>query len=284
VSFSVTFWGTRGSTPVPGPDTVRFGGNTPCLALEATGAPLAILDAGTGARALGAALAGRALPEANLLLTHTHWDHIQGLPFFAPLWNGGTGLTIRGPRPLGAALADVLAAQMQADVFPVPFTRFPRPPVIHEIEPGPFHIPGFAVRAFELHHPGVTYGYRIEAASGGPALAYVTDNELASEPPGMPGWRGRLLGWLEGVHTLVHDAMYTAGELQRRRGWGHSSPEEAIDLAAECGAARLVLFHHDPVHDDPDMDRLVQGARMYAAAKAPRLELLAASEGACLTL
>jgi phosphoribosyl 1,2-cyclic phosphodiesterase len=283
VSFSVTFWGTRGSTPVPGPDTVRFGGNTPCLSLEARDAPLAILDAGTGARALGAALANRAVPEANLLLTHTHWDHIQGLPFFAPLWSGGTALTIRGPRPLGAALADVLAAQMQPDVFPVPFTRFPRPPVIHEVEPGAFHIPGFAVRAFELHHPGVTFGYRVEEAAGGPALAYVTDNELSGEPTDMPGWRSRLLGWLEGVHTLVHDAMYTAQELPRRAGWGHSSPEEAIDLAVECGAERLVLFHHDPSHDDTDIDRMLQGARTYAAAKAPRLELLAASEGTILT-
>lgn len=284
MTFNVRFWGTRGSTPVPGPDTVRFGGNTPCLSVEAAGSPLAILDAGTGARALGAALADRALPEANLLLTHTHWDHIQGLPFFAPLWSGGTALTIRGPRPLGSALADVLAAQMQPDVFPVPFTRFPRPPVIHELEPGAFHIPGYAVRAFELHHPGVTYGYRVEEAAGGPALAYVTDNELGAEPPDAPGWRSRLLGWLEGVHTLVHDAMYTSHELAQRTGWGHSSPEEAVDLAAECGAERLVLFHHDPSRDDAAVERLLQGARTYAAAKAPRLELVAASEGTTLTL
>ncbi len=284
MSVTVTFWGTRGSTPVPGPDTVRYGGNTPCLTLEVPGAPLAILDAGTGARALGAVLAGRALPEASLLITHTHWDHIQGLPFFAPLWHGGTTLTIRGPRPLGGSLEDVLAAQMHPDVFPVPFTRFPRPPVVHEVEAGPFHIPGFAVRAFTMHHPGVTHGYRLERVQGGPALAYMTDNELGGEPPDLPGWRARLLGWLEGVHTIVHDAMYTAAELPGKAGWGHSSAEEAIDLAADAGAERLVLFHHDPGRDDAEVDRMVQGARTYAAARAPGLHVLAASERSTLTL
>ncbi len=283
MTVSLTFWGTRGSIPVPGPATVRYGGNTPCVTLATPGAPIAILDAGTGARALGAELEEQSLSEASLLITHTHWDHIQGLPFFAPLWQGGTALTIRGPKPEGSSLADVLAAQMQPDVFPVPFTRFPRPPVIHEVGEGAFHIPGFAVRAFGLHHPGSTLGYRVEPATGGPAAAYVTDNELSGEPDGSRAWRKGLVRWLDGVHTLVHDTMYNTEELSRKRGWGHSSPEEAIDLAAECGAARLVLFHHDPRRTDAAVDDLLATAREYAATRAPSVELLAAREGQTLT-
>jgi ribonuclease BN (tRNA processing enzyme) len=129
----------------------------------------------------------------------------------------------------------------------------------------------------------MTLGYRIEVASGGPAVAYVTDNELSGEPVGSHDWHRGLLRWLDGVHTLVHDAMYDAEELPRRRGWGHSSTEEAIDLAAECGAGRLVLFHHDPGRSDAQMERLVSAARAYAARRAPRIELLAACEGQTLT-
>ncbi len=280
---TLTFWGTRGSIAVSGPSTVRTGGSTSCLTLEADGAPLTILDAGTGIRALGASIGDRPLAGGQLLLTHTHWDHIQGLPFFTPLWHHGTSLTVVGPRPEHTSLAAVLERQMDADVFPVPFTKFAEPPQVREIVPESFELPGYHVHPFRLNHPGVTFGYRLDRP-GMAALAYVTDNELGPGHTSSAAWRSALGSWLSGVHTIVHDAMYLDSELPRRRGWGHSSAEEAIALAASTGAARLVLFHHDPGRSDDAVDAMLAAARETARRLAPSLEVLAARDGLVLTL
>jgi phosphoribosyl 1,2-cyclic phosphodiesterase len=283
VSITLTFWGTRGSIPVSGPAVLRAGGNTSCLTLESEGAPLTILDAGTGIRALGAAMGDRSLPGGQLLITHTHWDHIQGLPFFTPLWHRGTSLTIFGPHPEHASLASVLEQQMQADVFPVPYERFAEPPGVREITATVLELPGYLVRPFRLNHPGATFGYRIERA-GARSLAYVTDNELGGGTRLSAKWRSDLVGWLDGVHTMVHDAMYLPTELPKRRGWGHSSAEEAVELAAEAGASRLILFHHDPGRTDDAIDAQLVAAQAFAATRAPRLEIVTARDGLVLTL
>ena len=280
---TLTFWGTRGSLPVSGPSTARTGGNTSCVTLESAGAPLTVLDAGTGIRSLGAALGERPLAQAHLLLSHTHWDHIQGLPFFAPLWQAGTSLSIIGPRPERASLASVLERQMEADVFPVPFTQFAAPPEVREIAAEALELSGLAVKPFRLHHPGTTFGYRLERG-GMRSVAYVTDNELTPGPAVGPGWRRDLASWLGGVHTMIHDTMYRQDELPARHGWGHSSPDEAIALAAEVGASRLVLFHHDPSRSDDALDAILVDARRHAGRIAPALEVLVAYDTLSLEL
>lgn len=283
MTVTLTFWGTRGSIPVSGPATARTGGSTPCVTLEAPGTPLTILDAGTGIRALGASIGNRPLTGGQLLISHTHWDHIQGLPFFTPLWHQGTSLTIVGPRPENASLATVLERQMEQDVFPVPFTQFAEPPRVRETAAEPFELPGYAVSPFRLNHPGMTFGYRLERPGMG-AVAYVTDNELGEVHNYSAAWRDRLHGWLAGVHTLVHDTMYLDEELPQRRGWGHSTVTEAVELAAVTGARRLVLFHHDPGRTDDAVDAMLGVARDDAARRAPGLEVLAARDGLVLQL
>jgi phosphoribosyl 1,2-cyclic phosphodiesterase len=283
VTVTLTFWGTRGSIPVSGPATARTGGSTPCVTLEAPDAPLTILDAGTGIRALGASIGDRPLTGGQLLISHTHWDHIQGLPFFTPLWHQGTSLTIAGPRPERASLASVLERQMEADVFPVPFAQFAEPPQVREVATAPFELPGYVVSPFRLNHPGVTFGYRLERPAMG-SFAYVTDNELGPGHNFSPSWRDQLGTWVAGVHTLVHDAMYLDHELAGRRGWGHSTASEAVALAADAGAARLVLFHHDPGRSDDAVDAMVASTRALAARRAPGLEVLVACDGLVLQL
>ncbi len=283
MTVKLTFWGTRGSIPVSGPATARTGGSTPCVTLEAPAAPLTILDAGTGIRALGAWIGNRSLTGGQLLISHTHWDHIQGLPFFTPLWHQGTSLTIVGPRPEHASLASVLERQMDPDVFPVPFTQFAEPPRVRETAPEVFELSGYAVRALRLNHPGVTFGYRLERP-GMASFAYVTDNELGPGHNYTTAWRDGLHAWLSGVDTLVHDAMYLDEELPQRRGWGHSTATEAVALAARSGSKRLVLFHHDPGRSDDAVDAILMAAREDAARRAPGLEVLAARDGLVLQL
>ena len=283
MTVTLTFWGTRGSIPVSGPSTVRTGGSTPCVTLEVAGAPLTILDAGTGIRALGASIGDRPLTGGQLLISHTHWDHIQGLPFFTPLWHHGTSLTIVGPRPERASLASVLERQMESDVFPVPFAQFAEPPRVREVAAEPFDLPGYTVRPCRLNHPGVTYGYRLERARMG-TFAYVTDNELGTGPSWSAAWRDGLVAWLAGTDTMVHDAMYLDSEIAGRRGWGHSTAGEAIALAADAGVARLVLFHHDPGRTDEAVDAVLAAARELASRRAPGLEVLVARDGLVLNL
>jgi phosphoribosyl 1,2-cyclic phosphodiesterase len=288
MSATLTFWGTRGSIPTPGPHTARYGGNTPCIGIARDGAPhLVILDAGSGLRPLGHELMlGRRRLSADLLISHTHWDHIQGLPFFKPLSAPGNVVRIYGAAQKGAGLEEILRRQMDPMVFPVPLTALAAAITVTEVDESGFDIDGFRVRPFRLRHPGNTLGYRLVPRDGGREIAYVTDNELG--PGGIypvgERWRPRLAEWLGGVDTLIHDAMYAEGIVEARAGWGHSTPRQAVELAAESGVRRLILFHHEPEHDDEALDRLVDEARTFARGIAPMLVVDAAMEGMQLTL
>jgi len=288
VAYTVTFWGTRGSIPTPGVHTARYGGNTSCVAVTGARDQLVILDAGSGIRLLGRELMRVASMPMNLdiLLSHTHWDHIQGLPFFQPLNTRGNSVRIYGAAQAGVPLEEILDRQMDPVVFPVPLKALAADLRITEISGGRFEIDGFLVEAFRLRHPGTTLGYKLVPARGGRTIAYLTDNELglggSYDVP--PDWRRELVRFLGGVDTLIHDGMYSEAMIESRAGWGHSTPEQAVDLAAEAGVRRLVLFHHEPEHDDGAVDALVIGARSYAAARAPGLQLEAAMEGMSLTL
>ena len=283
MTHEVTFWGTRGSIPTPGPGTARYGGNTACISIAGPPGRLVILDAGSGLRPLGHELMKQhnGILTADILLSHTHWDHIQGLPFFKPLSTRDTSVCIYGAAQEGVALKEILGRQMDPMVFPVPLNALAASLTVVEIEEGEFEIEDFTTCAFRLRHPGTTLGYRLAPHSGGRQVAYVTDNELGPggtyEVP--PDWRARMVEFIQGADTLIHDAMYLDQIIQARAGWGHSTPRQAVDLAREGRCRRLILFHHEPEHDDDALDRLLADTRSYARGVAPGLQVEAAIEG-----
>jgi len=288
MTYTVTFWGTRGSIPTPGPLSARYGGNTPCVAVEGAEGQLVVLDAGTGIRALGLKLVERqnGAVQAEILLSHAHWDHIQGLPHFKPFFAPGNAVRIWGSRQGTTSLEAILRQQMDPSVFPIPLDALSAKLTVQQVEPGEFTVGAFRVRAMRLRHPGTTLGYRLTPVVGGPSMAYVTDNELGSgghyDTPA--SWRKDLVAFLAHVELLIHDAMYTPQELEQHRGWGHSTFEEAVTLAADAGVPRLVLFHHEPEHGDAEVDGLLGAARRAATARGMPAEVLAAQEGTTLTL
>ena len=279
----VTFWGTRGSIPTPGPQTARYGGNTACISVQSNDDRLVILDAGSGLRPLGHELMKQrnGILSTDILLSHTHWDHIQGLPFFKPMSSRHTSVCIYGAAQEGVPLKEILGRQMDPMVFPIPLNALAASLMVVEIEQGEFEIEGYTICAFRLRHPGTTLGYRLVPSGGGREIAYVTDNELG--PGGnyevSADWRERMVEFVRGADTLVHDAMYLDQIIQARAGWGHSTPRQAVDLARQAECRRLILFHHEPEHDDSALDQLVRDTLKYAARTAPQLQVEPAVEG-----
>jgi phosphoribosyl 1,2-cyclic phosphodiesterase len=245
----VRFWGVRGSVPWATPDSIVHGCNTPCLELrdEARGATL-ILDAGSGLVGLGESLteARGAVPRpVPILLTHYHWDHTQGLPFFSPLYQSGWQPTIWGPA-LDAVPQAWAETIFQPPYFPMSFDRLPNRPRILRVNPGRMQIEGFDIAALPLNHPGGAYAYRIRGAQGD--LVYATDHEF-----GMPAIDAALADFCRGAAALVADAHFTPEELLHYAGWGHASWQQACEHAAAWNVGRLYLFHHKPGRSDLDM-------------------------------
>ncbi len=270
----VTFWGTRGTLPVPGPETVRYGGNTTCVTVLTAEGELLILDAGTGIRNLGKALASQGGSQsATLFLTHSHWDHIQGFPLFAPAYDSQFALTVLGCSEHRTSLRDILARQQDSPVFPVPLDA------LHaHIEIGDYCMDRFTygsvrMRTAALRHPGGACAFRIEEK--GRALVFMTDNEL---PSSGPDWE-RFVEYCAGADLLIHDAQYTDAELELHRGWGHSSISQALELAVQAGVQQLALFHHDPDRTDAELDGLVESCREAARRARSGLTVFAAVEG-----
>ncbi len=253
----VTVWGSRGSIASAGPDTLRYGGNTACLTVEDGSDVVIVLDAGTGLRRAGLALAGDGR-VVHLLLTHLHMDHIQGLGFFRPLFEPGRELHIWGPPSATESLRARLTRYLSPPLFPVRLRDLPSSVVLHDVPLAAWDIGKFGVTAATVIHPGPTVGYRIIHA--GRTVAYLSDHE-----PALGGQLGEAewtsgYGLAAGSDLLVHDAQYTADEYGQRVGWGHSAVGHATALADLADADLLVLFHHEPDHDDQAIDRMVEEA------------------------
>ncbi len=269
--FFVRFWGVRGSIACPGPDHRRYGGNTSCLEVRC-GEHLLVFDAGTGLRYLGNSLAESDTLKLDLFLTHTHHDHIVGLPFFSPMFNKSNRLRLwAGHLQPERTLHEVLCQFMEAPLFPVPPQVFAANVTFHDFRAGETLSPRAEVglRTAALNHPNGATGYRVDF--DGRAICYVTDTE---HRPGEPD--SRILDLIEGADIVIYDSTYTDEEFPRYRNWGHSTWQEGARLCDMAGARQLVIFHHDPGHDDGFMDGVA------AAAEAARPGTLVASEGLVL--
>ncbi|MBM4441544.1 MAG: MBL fold metallo-hydrolase [Candidatus Rokubacteria bacterium] len=292
----VTFWGTRGSIPSPGPDTVRYGGNTSCVEVRVGGHVL-VFDAGTGMRPLGLALAKdfRDQPlTVHLFISHTHWDHIQGFPFFAPAYRAASTIHIYGAPGQGRSLEKVLRGQMESDYFPVGLADLAATLDVHEFRAAPFEIGDVRVDASYLNHPAMNLAYRVSC--GGRSLVYATDHEphaATLEHMAGRGEEGRAFGarldagvvaFAADTDLLIADAQYTDEEYPQRIGWGHSPLSATVALAVGARARALALFHHDPMHGDDVVARMEREARERVAALGAATRCFAAAEGQTLTL
>ena len=296
----IRFWGVRGSIPVPGKSTVRYGGNTSCVEVRADD-EIIILDAGTGIRLLGLALDKEFGPRSmklTLLISHTHWDHIQGLPFFSPAYNEKNVIRVLGYEGARAGLATILAGQMETPFFPVSLRELPSHLAIEELKEAEFQIGKVEVRSKFANHPGICAGYRLSTSSG--SIAYFPDNE-PYEPLKMhlasragisqkeardfaTAEREKMVEFLQGCDFAIMDTQYTDEEYTDHIGWGHSSLSSVVSLALDANVGRLLLFHHDPNHDDEIIDKMVERARALVAKSGKPLEIEAAREGAEILL
>jgi phosphoribosyl 1,2-cyclic phosphodiesterase len=287
----IRFWGTRGSIAKPGASTLRYGGNTSCVEVRAADGTLIVLDCGTGAHGLGLSLMGSGTDaeRGHMLISHTHWDHIQGFPFFAPLRSGSAEWNVYGPRGVGQSLRDTFAGQMNYTYFPVDLSGLDAHLHYHDIVEGVFELGDVRVEARYLNHPAVTLGYRLEA--DGVVVVYATDHEPHSrrlavgEPePGPVRQDDAHAAFLEGADLVIHDCQYTAAEYPKYTGYGHSTVEYVVDRTIDKGVGCLALFHHDPMRDDRGVDRIVGMARARIASTSKRMEVIAAAEGQSIEL
>jgi phosphoribosyl 1,2-cyclic phosphodiesterase len=278
----LTIWGCRGSVPTPGPETVRYGGNTSCVELAVVDDAAVVLDAGTGIRALGLELARRGTRRIHLLLTHLHLDHLEGLRFFAPLWDPAVTLDIWGPPSPVLSLRERIARSFSPPLFPVDLNAVPAQVAFHDIPREPWTLEGIKLEADLVLHPGPTVGFRVEV--NGSTVAYLPDHE--------PALAGAIVEtpteWISGaaiaggVDLLLHDAQYFEDEYAERIGWGHSSVADAVRFTHAVGARSLVLFHHEPAHADGLLESLEAQARSLAGGNAVAPTL--AHEGMVLEL
>jgi phosphoribosyl 1,2-cyclic phosphodiesterase len=273
----VQLWGTRGSLAAPGPETVAYGGNTACVEVRSREGNVLVLDAGTGIRRLGATLDGQG--RIDILLSHLHADHIQGLGFFAPLFEVGREIHIWGPRSSTMDLRARLARYLSAPLFPVHLRELQSRLTLHDVPLASFEIQGVQIDPALIIHPGPTLAYRL--SEDGEALVYMSDHEPALGSMALPesaAWTSGL-GLAAGCNLLIHDTQYTDDEYLDHVGWGHSSIGQAIELAQRAGVQRLVTFHHDPGHRDSFLDDMHAVA---ISAQKGAVEVIAGKEGLSL--
>jgi len=286
------FWGVRGSIPTPGPATVHYGGNTSCIEVR-VGAQIIILDAGTGLRLLGRQLMSEFKEQPldlTLLLTHTHWDHIQGLPFFLPIYQPRNRLHILGYEGARHGLDNILTEQMESPFFPIGLREVPANVNVQELKDPTFKIGSVEVNALRANHPGNCVGYRLNTPSG--SIAFFPDNETypTGLAPGAPASEAdqaasqKLKSFLNGVDVLIMDAQYDREEYRSHEGWGHGCVDAVVELAASANIKNLFLFHHDPEHDDSTITQIAEHGRALAHKLKSPMKVYAAREGETVEL
>ncbi|HHX42013.1 MAG TPA: MBL fold metallo-hydrolase [Armatimonadetes bacterium] len=272
----VEIWGARGSIAAPGELTVRYGGNTACVSVGFDNGEVLILDAGTGIRRLGNVLARRQPVSAHLFLSHCHWDHIQGFPFFKPAYLAGTQLRIYSYHMTRQQLRKTMTDQMVGAYFPMDFSGLSASIEFLKMDEHSLRIGPAQVTAVETNHPGGGVGFRI--AAEGHAFVYLTDNELAA------GNHKRFIDFCRGADLLIHDAQYLPEELESHRGWGHSSYLEVLDLARAAGVRRVALFHHDPDRTDAQIEAIIRACHEEMRRQGDRFDCFASAEGMTLAI
>jgi phosphoribosyl 1,2-cyclic phosphodiesterase len=277
VSVEVAFYGVRGSCPCPSDGHRRYGGNTACVTLTEAGQPPIVFDLGTGLRPFGETQPLDGTFRGTALLTHIHWDHVQGLPFFPPADRVGATFDVFGPQQDQGTLASVMDDFMRPPYFPVTCAELRGDIVFHDVLKDDLIIGAAEVKVRPVPHCGPTVGYRVRWA--GATVTYISDHQA---PPGLDSVADSVLELADGVDLLIHDAQYTPSEFAEKSHWGHCTVGYAVKVAREAGVKRLVLFHHDPSHGDEMLDDLLAGAR--AEAGSGGLEVLAAYEGLQLIL
>jgi phosphoribosyl 1,2-cyclic phosphodiesterase len=285
----VRFWGTRGSLAKPGSGTVRYGGNTSCVEVRSAAGTLIVIDCGTGAHGLGQALMKDPVQpvRGHLLISHTHWDHIQGIPFFAPLFVPDNEWDIYAPHNLSHSIQDTLAGQMQYTYFPVTIEALGAKIKYHDLVEGVFRAGDITVRTRYLNHPALTLGYRLEA--DGVSMVYSCDHEPFCRQPStdntvLNDQDQRHAEFLRGADLVIHDAQYTAAEYPDKIGWGHSSAEYAVEVCNAVGVKQLALTHHDPMRNDDDVEQIVSSLRSRLSSAGQPLHVFAAAEGDIIEL
>lgn len=281
----VRFWGTRGSLAKPHRDAMRYGGNTSCVELRSSAGTLLILDCGTGAHELGQVLIkeeGRAR-RGHLLISHTHWDHIQGIPFFAPFFASGNQWDIYAPNNLNQSIEETLSGQMRYTYFPVTLESLGANIHYHDLVEGTFRIDDITVRTRYLNHPALTLGYRLEV--DGVSVVYACDHEQypRGHDAGLGAQNQRHVEFLRDADLVIHDAQYVDKEYAEKAGWGHSTAEYAVEVCLAAGAKQLALTHHDPLRTDDEVDEIIGNISKQLQADGESLRVFGAAEGQTIT-
>ncbi|MBI4422111.1 MAG: MBL fold metallo-hydrolase [Elusimicrobia bacterium] len=278
----VRFWGTRGSIPSPGPRTQRFGGNTPCVEVR-VGDALLICDAGTGIRDLGTTLmkeSGGRPVNGDIFVTHTHWDHIQGFPFFMPAYQPGNRFRIHSAHGVARSFEKIFRGLMDPAYFPVALGDMAAKLDFIEVS-GPLQYGGVKVESTFSNHPGVNLAYRFEA--GGRSVVYLTDHETYQTMHQVTEFAQKqdrlIMDFCRGADLLICDAQYTDDDYRIKKGWGHSRYRDTVALGLAAEVRRLALFHHDPWHDDGVLDKIEGESQSLASKDGAKMECFAAREG-----
>lgn len=283
----LTFWGTRGSIPSPGKDKSKYGGNTSCIEVRLPNHELIIFDGGTGIRELGNSLLLREKKvRAHIFLSHYHWDHIQGLPFFAPAYHAGNSLTILGAEHPEFPLEKILSSQMESIHFPVKSSSLSAHINLKKLSLGNYSIAETEVKTIKTNHPGINFSYSLTFDDR--KLIYMTDNELlpriAKAKSHIAYEREDFVRFIHGADILIHDAQYSDKDYLEKKGWGHSTWKETAKLAAEGEVKHLVLFHHDPNHSDSIIDSFVKECKEELKKMKASLKCSGAMEGKTIAI